>query len=136
MTEVSVDIAGGAPLVCVPATWGDVLYLGGTGRQGAPTREQMARRIDDHAASTTDRREPGAVDWPTTVTSAREERPPDDDHDVALVQPADWVKPVELIELLQRRTANRKQAEAPTSSPFYDAEFVARHRKSKRRSPD
>lgn len=70
------------------------------------------------------------------MTSTREERSPDDDQAVAPVEPADWVKPVELIELLQRRMANRKQPEAPTSSPFYDAEFVARHRKGKRRSPD
>ena len=69
------------------------------------------------------------------MTSTREERPPDDEQTVAPVQPADWVKPVELIELLQRRTANRRQPEAPTSSPFYDAEFVARHRTTKRRSP-
>jgi hypothetical protein len=38
-----------------------------------------------------------------------------------------------LIELLQRRTAKRKQRDAPTSSPFYDADFVARYRKTKRR---
>jgi hypothetical protein len=56
---------------------------------------------------------------------------------VAPSEPADWVKPVELIELLQRRTAKRKRIEAPTSSPFYDAEFVANHRKRKRRrAPD
>ena len=70
------------------------------------------------------------------MTSAREDRSLDDDQAVAPVQPADWVKPVELIELLQRRSANRRQPEAPTSSPFYDTEFVARHRKKTRRSPD
>ncbi len=70
------------------------------------------------------------------MTSAREERSPDDDQAVAAVRPADCVKPVELIELLQRRMAKRQQPEAPTSSPFYDAEFVARHRRRKRRSPD
>lgn len=70
------------------------------------------------------------------MTSAREDRSLDDDQAVAPVQPADWVKPVELIELLQRRLAKRRQPEAPTTSPFYDAEFVARHRKRTRRSPD
>jgi hypothetical protein len=49
------------------------------------------------------------------------------------VEPADWVKPVELIELLQRRTAKRKPVQAPTSSPFYDAEFVAKHRQKRKR---
>jgi len=49
------------------------------------------------------------------------------------LEPADWVKPVELIELLQRRTAKRRQVQAPTSSPFYDADFVAKHRKNKRK---
>jgi hypothetical protein len=48
---------------------------------------------------------------------------------VAPIEPADWVKPVELIELLQRRTEKRSQVKAPTSSPFYDTEFVAKHRK-------
>lgn len=57
----------------------------------------------------------------------------DDEPAVAPVQPAEWVKPVELIELLQRRTEKHKPRDAPTSSPFYDAEFVARHRKTKRR---
>lgn len=70
------------------------------------------------------------------MTSAREEPSRDDDQAVAAVQPADWVKPVELIELLQRRLAKRQQRDAPTSSPFYDAEFVARHRKRTRRTPD
>ncbi len=60
------------------------------------------------------------------MTSAREPDPiPENDQSVAPIEPADWVKPVELIELLQRRTEKRKQTEAPTSSPFYDAEFVA-----------
>ena len=71
------------------------------------------------------------------MTSAHEgDSTPDDDRTVAPADPADWVKPVELIELLQRRTAKRKQPEAPTSSPFYDAEFVASHRlrRRKRRS--
>jgi hypothetical protein len=61
---------------------------------------------------------------------------PDDDQNVAAVEPADWVKPVELIELLQRRTEKRKQAKAPTSSPFYDAEFVASHRRRRNRRAD
>ncbi len=39
------------------------------------------------------------------MVSAPESDPtPDDDQNVAAVEPADWVKPVELIELLQRRT--------------------------------
>lgn len=70
------------------------------------------------------------------MTSAREPEPAPDEHrSTASVEPTDWVKPVELIELLQRRTAKRKQPKAPTTSPFYDAEFVARHRNAKRR-PD
>ncbi len=36
---------------------------------------------------------------------------------------------VELIELLQQRTEKRSQVKAPTSSPFYDTEVVAKHRK-------
>ncbi len=72
------------------------------------------------------------------MTSARDAEPTPqparvDNTSVGPVEPADWVKPVELIELLQRRTAKRKEVEAPTSSPFYDAEFVANHRKRKRR---
>ena len=71
------------------------------------------------------------------MTSAREPNPtPDDDQTVAPIEPADWVKPVELIELLQRRTEKRKQPKAPTSSPFYDAEFVASHRNRNRRKAD
>lgn len=71
-----------------------------------------------------------------TMTSAREHDPtPDEPQPITPAAPSDWVKPVELIELLQRRTEKRKQATAPTSSPFYDAEFVATHpRKRKRRS--
>jgi hypothetical protein len=60
----------------------------------------------------------------------------DDDQNAAAVEPADWVKPVELIELLQRRMEKRKQAKAPTSSPFYDAEFVASHRRRRNRRAD
>jgi hypothetical protein len=71
------------------------------------------------------------------VTSAPEPDPsPDGDQIVAAVEPADWVKPVELIELLQRRTEKRKQPKAPTSSPFYDAEFVASHRRRRKRPAD
>jgi hypothetical protein len=74
------------------------------------------------------------------MTSARKPRPepvsdPVKETPVAPVEPGDWVKPVELIELLQRRTAKRSQKPAPTSSPFYDADFVAKHpTKRKRRS--
>lgn len=75
---------------------------------------------------------------PTTMTSARNpnknpDSNPGDETSVAPAEPADWVKPVELIELLQRRTAKRRQVQAPTSSPFYDADFVAKHRKNKRK---
>jgi hypothetical protein len=71
------------------------------------------------------------------VTSAPEPDPsPDDEQIDAAVEPADWVKPVELIELLQRRTEKRKQPKAPTSSPFYDAEFVASHRRRRKRPAD
>jgi hypothetical protein len=58
---------------------------------------------------------------------------PDENREVSPAEPSDWVKPVELIELLQRRTEKRAKAEAPTSSPFYDAEFVASHRKRRKR---
>ena len=54
---------------------------------------------------------------------------PGDETSVAPAETADWVKPVELIELLQRRTEKRSQVKAPTSSPFYDTEVVAKHRK-------
>jgi hypothetical protein len=71
------------------------------------------------------------------MTSAREHDPtPDDKQSVSAAEPTDWVKPVELIELLQRRTENRRQPEAPTSSPFYDAEFVASHRTRRKRRSD
>ncbi len=64
------------------------------------------------------------------MTSAREPAStPDEPADVTPVEPADLLKPVELIELLQRRSAKRKRADAPTLSPFYDADFVAKHRK-------
>lgn len=67
------------------------------------------------------------------MTSAREHEQKPDEHTGLPAQPTDWVKPVELIELLQRRTEKRKPREAPTSSPFYDAEFVASHRKKRKR---
>lgn len=71
------------------------------------------------------------------MTSARGNDSKPDEHHVSPAEPTDWVKPVELIELLQRRTEKRKQRPAPTSSPFYDAEFVASHRtRRKRRSAD
>jgi len=71
------------------------------------------------------------------MTSAPEHDPtPNEQQSVPPAEPTDWVKPVELIELLQRRTAKRKQPEAPTSSPFYDAEFVASHRKRRKRRFD
>ena len=57
----------------------------------------------------------------------------DENRAVSPAEPAEWVKPVELIELLQRRTQKRARAEAPTSSPFYDAEFVDSHRKRRKR---
>jgi len=57
----------------------------------------------------------------------------DENRAVSPAEPVEWVKPVELIELLQRRTQKRARAEAPTSSPFSDAEFVASHRKRRKR---
>lgn len=69
------------------------------------------------------------------MTSAPGHEPTPDEQDVSPTEPTDWVKPVELIELLQRRTEKRKQRPAPTSSPFYDADFVASHpTRRKRRS--
>jgi hypothetical protein len=72
------------------------------------------------------------------MSSAREPDPtPEEDQAVTPVEPADWVKPVELIELLQRRTEkHKKQPKAPTSSPFYDSEFVASHRRRRKRRAD
>jgi hypothetical protein len=76
------------------------------------------------------------TEWRLVVTRSRKHDPTQDDHRAAAqTDPTDWVKPVELIELLARRTAKRKQPEAPTSSPFYDAEFVASHRKRRTRGP-
>jgi hypothetical protein len=74
---------------------------------------------------------------PTEMTSARKHDPHTDrERPVAPADPSEWVKPVELIELLQRRSEKRKQTRAPTSSPFYDAEFVASHRKSRKGRTD
>ena len=71
------------------------------------------------------------------MTRSREfDSTPDEDQTVTPVEPADWVKPVELIELLHRRTEKRKQTTAPTSSPFYDAEFVASYRKRRKGQAD
>jgi hypothetical protein len=71
------------------------------------------------------------------MTSTREHDPsPDEQQPASPVEPTDWVKPVELIELLQRRTEKRKRPEAPTSSPFYDADFVATHRTRRKRRSD
>ncbi len=71
------------------------------------------------------------------MTSSRGHDPSPDEHQtVAPTKPADWVKPVELIELLQRRTEKRKEPKAPTSSPFYDADFVASHRKRRKKTSD
>jgi hypothetical protein len=74
----------------------------------------------------------------TTMTSTRSpnqnpDSKPGNETLVGPAEPADWVKPVELIELLQRRTAKRTPVQAPTSSPFYDADFVAKHPKNKRK---
>jgi hypothetical protein len=63
------------------------------------------------------------------------ESTPNDPAYVDPVDPGEWVKPVELIELLQRRAAKRRRIKAPTSSPFYDADFVATHRGRRRRKP-
>ncbi|GFG51459.1 hypothetical protein CQY20_08675 [Mycolicibacterium agri] len=62
------------------------------------------------------------------------ETTPDDAIPVDPVKPSDWVKPVELIELLHRRAAKRRKPAAPTASPFYDAEFVANHPTRRRKS--
>ncbi len=71
------------------------------------------------------------------MTSVHEHDPtPDEPQPITPAEPSEWVKPVELIELLQRRTEKRKQAAAPTSSPFYDAEFVASHRRRRKRRSD
>jgi hypothetical protein len=71
------------------------------------------------------------------MTSTRKHDPsPDEQQQVSPAEPTDWVKPVELIELLQRRTEKRKRPKAPTSSPFYDAEFVATHRTRRKRRSD
>ena len=71
------------------------------------------------------------------MSGAREpDSGPDGEAAVSPVEPADWVKPVELIELLHRRTAKRKDIQAPASSPFYDAEFVASRRKRKKKRRD
>jgi hypothetical protein len=68
------------------------------------------------------------------MTSDHEhDSPTDENRTVSPAEPSDWVKPVELIELLQRRTEKRARSEAPTSSPFYDAQFVASHRKRRKR---
>ena len=61
---------------------------------------------------------------------------PADEQEIGPVQPADCVKPVELIELLQRRTEKHRQRKSPTTSPFYDAEFVENHPARKKRQPD
>ena len=49
------------------------------------------------------------------MTSVHEHDPtPDEPQPITPAEPSEWVKPVELIELLQRRTEKRKQAAAPT----------------------
>lgn len=67
MIKVFVAIAGTTALVCAPAAWGEVLYLGGTGQQGAPTQEQMAWLINDHIVSTTDPGELNGIDYPADL---------------------------------------------------------------------
>lgn len=68
------------------------------------------------------------------MTSPRKHgRTPDE---VTPADPTEWVKPVELIELLARRSQKRKKRQAPTSSPFYDAEFVDSHRTRRKRRSD
>ncbi|GFG51460.1 PE-PPE domain-containing protein [Mycolicibacterium agri] len=47
MIKAVCAVAGSAALVCAPAAWADVLYLGGTGQRGAPTQAQMAWLIND-----------------------------------------------------------------------------------------
>jgi hypothetical protein len=47
MIKVLVSVAGSAAVVCAPAAWADVLYLGGTGQQGRPTQDAMAWLVND-----------------------------------------------------------------------------------------
>jgi hypothetical protein len=71
------------------------------------------------------------------MTMAPEHDPiPEESGPIPPSDASDLVKPVELIELLQRRSEKREQAKAPTSSPFYDAEFVASHRQRRKRRSD
>jgi PE-PPE domain len=54
-------------MVCAPAAWADVLYLGGTGQQGAPTKAGMAWLINDGIVTTTDPDDLVGVDYPADL---------------------------------------------------------------------
>ena len=78
MLRVLVAIAGSTAMVCAPAAWADVLYLGGTGQQGAPTKAEMAWLINEGIP---------AADGPVTVVGVSHHDPVSsdgaeaDDHD-------------------------------------------------------
>lgn len=67
MIKVLVAIAGSTVLVCAPAAWADVLYLGGTGQQGTPTQAQMAWLIDGNIVPTDDPDELIGVGYPAQL---------------------------------------------------------------------
>lgn len=67
MIKVLVAIAGSTALVCAPAAWADVLYLGGTGQQGTPTQAQMTWLIDGNIVPTDDPDELIGVGYPAQL---------------------------------------------------------------------
>ena len=69
MVKVLVAIAGSTAMVCAPAAWADVLYLGGTGKQGAPTKAGMAWLINEGIVTTTDPDDLVGVDYPADLWS-------------------------------------------------------------------
>jgi hypothetical protein len=67
MLKVLVAIAGSTAMVCAPAAWADVLYLGGTGQQDAPTKAGMAWLINEGIVTTTDPDDLVGVDYPADL---------------------------------------------------------------------
>ncbi len=67
MIKVVLAIAGSTALVCAPAAWADVLYLGGTGQQGAPTAAQMAWLVDGHIVSPGPQEQLVGIDYPADL---------------------------------------------------------------------
>jgi len=67
MVKVLVAIAGSTAMVCAPAAWAEVLYLGGTGQQGAPTKAGMAWLINEGIVTTTDSDDLVGVDYPADL---------------------------------------------------------------------